>query len=191
MGGLAVWLAGWLADLRTIMVTIMMAPTPQVWLGFIVPKVMRCISSEKAYQYLSKSIQGTIPAHKVAEMLQVNHGERERRGAKAHNTTVALTVYVYGKACASAISDLGNLLCLFRCPGKRVRAGGFGGLLFRSGEKDLREEIEQGTKRRPVKRKEKERVKGWCKRPIPHGWESESHTGQPVCIMSVCAYIYT
>mmetsp|Transcript_5805 Transcript_5805/g.10433 ORF Transcript_5805/g.10433 Transcript_5805/m.10433 type:complete len:196 (+) Transcript_5805:424-1011(+) len=43
-----------------------------VWLGSVVPRIVGLFSSQKAYQYLSHSIQNTVPASTVAAMLQSN-----------------------------------------------------------------------------------------------------------------------
>ena len=43
-----------------------------VWLGWVVPRIVGLFSSQKAYQYLSHSIQNTVPASTVAAMLQSN-----------------------------------------------------------------------------------------------------------------------
>jgi len=41
----------------------------RLWLGGVVPLVTSLFSSEKAYQYLFRSIEGTVPAPEVAAMM--------------------------------------------------------------------------------------------------------------------------
>mmetsp|Transcript_36775 Transcript_36775/g.103757 ORF Transcript_36775/g.103757 Transcript_36775/m.103757 type:complete len:250 (+) Transcript_36775:140-889(+) len=41
----------------------------RLWLGHVVPLVTRLISSDKAYQYLSHSIQNTVPAGQISAQL--------------------------------------------------------------------------------------------------------------------------
>lgn len=40
-----------------------------VWLGQVVPRVTALFSSDRAYQYLSASIQSTVPASSIAGTL--------------------------------------------------------------------------------------------------------------------------
>mmetsp|Transcript_22979 Transcript_22979/g.57903 ORF Transcript_22979/g.57903 Transcript_22979/m.57903 type:complete len:125 (+) Transcript_22979:656-1030(+) len=41
-----------------------------LWLGWLVPRIVALFSHEKAYRYLSASIQNTVPTSKVAGMLE-------------------------------------------------------------------------------------------------------------------------